>query len=134
MPGSNSSARISIAMPPPMKNISSANIRYSVPMSLWLVVVIQRSAQGMNPLLAWWPPWVWVSSATVLISFVPCVLALSPRRLLLLVEPGGVLGLAHHLDHDRHEAVILPAELGTLAAISPLGVGLDPRAAHEARH
>ena len=37
MPGLNSSARITIAMEPPMKNIRHANTRYIVPMSLWLV-------------------------------------------------------------------------------------------------
>ncbi len=36
-PGWNSSSRISIAAPPPMKNIVQAKIRYIVPMSLWLV-------------------------------------------------------------------------------------------------
>ena len=41
-PGSNSSARMVSAKQPPTKNIVSANMRYSVPMSLWFVVVIQR--------------------------------------------------------------------------------------------
>ena len=41
-PGMNSSARMIMAMAPPVKNISSANTRYSVPMSLWLVVNSQR--------------------------------------------------------------------------------------------
>src|SRR5262245_13768410 len=41
-PGLNSSARIVIAIAPPMINIVNANHRYIVPMSLWLVVVIQR--------------------------------------------------------------------------------------------
>ena len=41
-PGSNSSARMISAMVPPMKNISSENSRYKVPMSLWLVVNNQR--------------------------------------------------------------------------------------------
>ena len=41
-PGWNNSARITIAMAPPMKNIRPANTRYSVPMSLWLVVSTQR--------------------------------------------------------------------------------------------
>ena len=41
-PGANSSVRITSAMAPPMKNISSASHRYSVPMSLWLVVTTQR--------------------------------------------------------------------------------------------
>ncbi len=33
-PGLNSSARITMAMAPPMKNITPANTRYMVPMSL----------------------------------------------------------------------------------------------------
>ena len=41
-PGSKSSALITIAMAPPTKNMISANIRYRVPMSLWLVVNNQR--------------------------------------------------------------------------------------------
>jgi hypothetical protein len=41
-PGLNSSARISIAKLPPIKNIVSAKTRYSVPMSLWLVDMNQR--------------------------------------------------------------------------------------------
>ena len=43
MPGWNSSARMIIAIAPPMKNISSEKIRYSVPMSLWLVEKHQRA-------------------------------------------------------------------------------------------
>ena len=55
-PGSNSSARISIAIEPPTKNIVSENHRYIVPMSLWLVVVSQR----VNP-VGWcaWPSSAW---------------------------------------------------------------------------
>ena len=41
-PGWKSSARIVSAITPPTKNIVSENSRYIVPMSLWLVVVIQR--------------------------------------------------------------------------------------------
>ena len=41
-PGWNSSARITSAIVPPTKNITSANSRYIVPMSLWLVVNSQR--------------------------------------------------------------------------------------------
>src|SRR5690606_32202397 len=48
-PGWNSSSRMTIAIVPPMKNISSENVRYSVPMSLWLVVVIQRMIHGSTP-------------------------------------------------------------------------------------
>ena len=42
-PGWNSSARTARIMTPPTKNMTSANVRYIVPMSLWLVVVSQRS-------------------------------------------------------------------------------------------
>jgi hypothetical protein len=45
MPGMNSSARMISAIEPPMKNISSENSRYSVPMSLWLVPKNQRSTK-----------------------------------------------------------------------------------------
>jgi hypothetical protein len=38
----NNSARMTRAMAPPKKNITRAKIRYSVPMSLWLVVNSQR--------------------------------------------------------------------------------------------
>jgi hypothetical protein len=41
-PGWNSSARITIAIVPPTRNIVSENQRYIVPMSLWFVVVSQR--------------------------------------------------------------------------------------------
>ena len=48
-PGWNSSARMPSASTPPTKNMVKLNHRYSVPMSLWLVVVIQR----MIP-VGWW--------------------------------------------------------------------------------
>ena len=41
-PGENSSARMTSAITPPTENMMKLNHRYSVPMSLWLVVVIQR--------------------------------------------------------------------------------------------
>jgi hypothetical protein len=41
-PGMNNSARIIMAMAPPIRNAASDNTRYSVPMSLWLVVNSQR--------------------------------------------------------------------------------------------
>ena len=41
-PGWNNSVRIVSARQPPAKNMMNENHRYSVPMSLWLVVVIQR--------------------------------------------------------------------------------------------
>ena len=51
-PGWNSSARITIANEPPNRNMENANHRYSVPMSLWLVVSTQR----IRPLAG---PWAW---------------------------------------------------------------------------
>jgi hypothetical protein len=41
-PGVKSSVRITSAINPPTENMMKLNHRYSVPMSLWLVVVIQR--------------------------------------------------------------------------------------------
>ena len=41
-PGCHSSARITSDIKPPMIAMVNANTRYSVPMSLWLVVVSQR--------------------------------------------------------------------------------------------
>ena len=41
-PGVISSARITPDMAPPMQNMMKAKTRYSVPMSLWLVVKTQR--------------------------------------------------------------------------------------------
>ena len=41
-PGENSSRRMTIAIAPPTRNMMKLNHRYSVPMSLWFVVVIQR--------------------------------------------------------------------------------------------
>jgi hypothetical protein len=41
-PGSNSSARIASAITPPDRNMMNEKIRYSVPMSLWLVANNQR--------------------------------------------------------------------------------------------
>ena len=45
-PGEKSSRRMPTAISPPTVNMMKLNHRYSVPMSLWLVVVIQR----MSPL------------------------------------------------------------------------------------
>ena len=51
-PGWNSSARITMANEPPNRNMEKANHRYSVPISLWLVVSTQR----IRPLAG---PWAW---------------------------------------------------------------------------
>ncbi len=57
-PGLKSSARMQSAMIPPRKNIVHANQRYIVPMSLWLVVYIQRVNPAGGPWsCASWPWW-----------------------------------------------------------------------------
>ena len=48
-PGWNSSARISMASEPPVRNMISASHRYRVPMSLWLVVNSQRRMPRAGP-------------------------------------------------------------------------------------
>ncbi len=53
-PGWNSSARMTSAIRPPMRNIASENTRYMVPMSLWLVVVSHRlMPAGFSSWCAW---------------------------------------------------------------------------------
>ena len=49
MPGWNSSARITIAMLPPTKNMMKLNHKYMLPMSLWLVVNTQRISPLAGP-------------------------------------------------------------------------------------
>jgi len=49
MPGSNSSARTTIAKKPPSRNIVKLNHRYMVPMSLWLVANSQRRIPLAGP-------------------------------------------------------------------------------------
>ena len=51
-PGVNSSRRMPTAISPPTENMMKLNHRYSVPMSLWLVVVTQRMMPPYGP---WWP-------------------------------------------------------------------------------
>src|SRR5215471_6072541 len=52
--------------------------------------------------------------------FVPGVL------LLRLFDPGGKGLLAHHADRDRHEGVVLAAELRALAVVDALPGCLEP--------
>src|SRR5687767_3528907 len=47
MPGWNSSARITIAIAPAMKNSVKLSHRYRVPISLWLVVSTQRARKAL---------------------------------------------------------------------------------------
>src|SRR5690606_30645499 len=49
MPGSQSSALITHASAPPTNSITSEKVRYSVPISLWLVVVTHRMIHGQTP-------------------------------------------------------------------------------------
>ena len=59
-PGWNSSSRITPDIAPPMMNMMNENTRYSVPMSLWLVVNTQRSRKPCG-FSSWWASsWVWV--------------------------------------------------------------------------
>ena len=55
-PGWNSSLRMTNANAPPMRNISSENTRYIVPMSLWFVVVSQRTMPFGGPCA--WSSWL----------------------------------------------------------------------------
>src|SRR3954466_8063683 len=55
------------------------------------------------------------------------------HRLLLLADPLGVVLLRLHLDDDRHEAVLLAAELDALAAVDARLLRLEPQVANEAR-
>ena len=48
-PGLNNSARITMAMAPPMKNMIRLNTRYIVPMSLWFVASNQRRQPFAGP-------------------------------------------------------------------------------------
>jgi hypothetical protein len=50
-PGLNSSARMTIAISPPTKNMVRLNTRYIVPMSLWFVANSQRRQPCTGP---WW--------------------------------------------------------------------------------
>src|SRR4030095_7093813 len=52
--------------------------------------------------------------------------------LLLIVDPLRVVLLGLHLDDDRHEPVLLAAQLGALSAIDAHLVRLEPRVANEA--
>src|SRR5450830_1476473 len=76
-PGWNSSARITMAKEPPSRNMAKLNHRYSVPISLWLVVSTQRIRPLAGPWAACssWPPWPW-SSITALMS---CLLQTGER-------------------------------------------------------
>jgi len=51
------------------------------------------------------------------------------------LDPGGEVGLGACVDHDGHESVVTPAELGTLTAVEPgfVPVHLEPGLVDEAR-
>ena len=64
MPGSASSQRIRPDRAPPTIPAMMEKIRYSVPMSLWLVEKNQRVKNGGTWLCASWSPWcAWSSWA-----------------------------------------------------------------------
>ncbi len=65
-PGLNSSARITIAIAPPTKNMMPANTRYIVPMSLWFVVITHR---WMKPLGG---PWCSCSACSACAEWAIC--------------------------------------------------------------
>ena len=48
-PGWKSSARMTMAMLPPNRNMAKLNIRYMVPISLWFVVSSQRLMPFAGP-------------------------------------------------------------------------------------
>src|SRR5688572_7747347 len=90
-PGWKSSVRISSAITPPTRNIVNANHRYIVPMSLWLVVYIQRVNPAGGPWWSWASPCPWSSCAWV--AWAICVLRCLNRL------------LARGLDVGRHDRV-----------------------------
>nr|GEU28092.1 hypothetical protein [Tanacetum cinerariifolium] len=51
--------------------------------------------------------------------------------LFLAVDPGRVVGVAHHAHDDGHERVLLAAQLGAVAAIGARVLRLEPGVAHE---
>src|SRR5690606_39059560 len=134
MPGTNSSARMTSAIAPPIRNMTRLNTRYIVPMSLWLVVVSHRVMPFAGPWSSWWSaawPWVWVALIFQLLRNGDAhgrhlvnrgndgggLRRRGGRRLargLLRGEPRVEVGLRLHLDHHRHEAVVAAAELGAL--------------------
>ena len=62
------------------------------------------------------------------------ILGRGGRLLLLFGHPLGVFFRRHDLHHDRHEAVVLAAQLGALAAVGAFLVGAEPGVAHETRN
>src|SRR5579862_411653 len=59
---------------------------------------------------------------------------LAGELLLRLRRPGGEIGIVHHPDRDRHERMVLAAQLGALA-VEYSGRGrLEPRVIDAARH
>src|SRR5690606_14227928 len=137
------------------KNINSENTRYSVPMSLWFVVNNQRFRKPCG-LWSWssWASW-WMAGLTAAMACaipgVPargCRPARGERE--LFVRPslrrgrvcdvcgggrlrGGLgrhplleLRLRHRLHDDRHETVVLAAELRALATVGTGRVDLRP--------
>src|SRR5690606_10288021 len=148
-PGWNNSVRISIAIVPPTKNIVSEKIRYSVPMSLWLVVNSQRCRKPCG--LSSWTDASWMAAASWAMvwnlweNVDASALRLGDRHRgggggrgrrgfgLLRGKPLLELGLGYGMNHDRHEAVVLAAQFGALAAIHARRADLGPPAVDDAR-
>ena len=59
-----------------------------------------------------------------------------PAGVLLLGvgEPGGVVGVVHHPDLDRHVGVAVAAQLRALAVVDALALGLEPGLVEPPRH
>src|SRR5690606_25761243 len=98
------------AITPPTNSISSANVRYSVPISLWLVVVTQRMIHGRTP-FGRCP--ACTSIAVVLIPKLSLTSPLPSRSIRPRHRGRRVLGdpiveflAGHDLDDDRHIGVI----------------------------
>src|SRR6185312_15606493 len=138
----------------PTNSIRNENDRYSVPMSLWLVDMNQRSKKP------WWCSSWWMACAVLdmvrilgecLCCFCSWCAAstlggcrllrrglrgarglVERRGVFLFRKPGVELILRQHLDHDRHGAVVLPAQHVALAAIDAGLVHLGPGVVHDA--
>src|SRR5579885_580825 len=130
-PGCASSVRITPENSAPTQAMMKANTRYSVPMSLWLVEHTQRLKKPCG--LSSWCASEWATCVVMIDLGCECRgLRLAGAgggrrggggrigaggRGFLFVQPLLEFGHRHGLDHDRHEAVVLAAQLGALAAI-----------------
>ena len=116
LPGRASSARITMAIRPPTRKNTNEVIRYRWPITLWSVLVIQRTT--VLPLLRVRRAPVAPGRAAEIVT------GHSPRasRCLQVADVGVVLPRGHDLDVEQHPGVVLAAELGALALVGP-GLG-----------